>query len=105
MGRLNETSDRQGVAELLPGQTRMVDNGRITIIRSNRTYAHDLCDAYNAARSSATLDRGIEWFVTPAGELKIGQSDSFTCALTRKIEADAEQERKRWAWRNSNLSA
>lgn len=65
----------------------------IQIVRTSRDFVFDLCDAYNAARSDDALDRGIEWFVGPGGELKVGIADSWSRSNRRQVESRAETER------------
>lgn len=92
--RLTEGLSGGGGDNLRPGETRTIlakdKQGNVlkTIVvhRTERDYVHDLCDAYNSARDSDAVERGVEWFVAPNGELKIGISDDWTRKNLKQIE-------------------
>lgn len=67
-----------------------------TLQRTARPYVYDLCDAYNAERSDAVIRNGGEWYVTPHGELKLGDSSHWTSRRTRELDAQAERDRQLW---------
>ena len=96
MGRLNEAAPNRR-EQARPGDTWAFTAGdkTLTITRTTREYVHDLCDAYNAARSDDAMARGVEWYVTPAGELRIGSSADASRRITRQIESRLETERAR----------
>lgn len=66
-----------------------------TLTRTARDYVHDLCDAYNAARSRDAIERGVEWFVHN-GALLIGHSSDAMRQNTKHIESRTETERARF---------
>ena len=92
-----------GGAELKPGETRAFEakdtSGNvlkvITVRRTERDYVFDLCDAYNDARTQEAKDRGVEWFVAPNGELRIGDGNAWSRANLKRIESRNETERAR----------
>jgi len=66
--RLDEDDDRPAHAAqpMAYGEERTYVNkyGKaITIVRTDRNYAFDLADAYNAAMSEADAAQGMQWFV------------------------------------------
>ena len=89
--------------DLRPGETRMIQakdkSGNIIktieVVRTERDYAFDLCDAYNAARTTEAKDRGVEWFVAPNGELRIGDSTGWSRENLKQTESRNETERAR----------
>lgn len=91
-----------------PGEIKIVhvkdSSGQIirtvTIHRTTRAYAYDLCDAYNEAMSEDARRRGLEYYVTPAGEVKLGDRQDWTRQHTRDIARKAEQERQQWLRNN-----
>lgn len=92
-----------GGGDLRPGETRTIlakdKQGNIlktmTLYRTERDYVHDLCDGYNRARSQEVIDRGLEWFVAPNGELKLGDNAGWSRANLKRIESRNETERAR----------
>ncbi len=100
LAKPNASGGSGGGGPMDPGDIRVIhakdNHGQITktftLERTSRPYVYDLCDAYNAAR---TRD-DIEWYVTPAGELKIGEPREFTAKHTRELERESEIERDRW---------
>jgi hypothetical protein len=89
-----------GGGHLEVGEVRTVvdrNTGKvIEIVRTTRDYVYDLADAYNAAMSGAARERGLEWYVNPAGELKLGDNASWARAHTKNIERCNEAERARF---------
>lgn len=73
------------------------DGKTVCITRTGRPYSDDLADAYNAAIEHVARERGLEWFTTPSGELKIGFSQASTRENFRQIEQKLEVERARYA--------
>ncbi len=65
-------------------------------VRTSRSYAEDLCAAYNESLSEQARARGLEWFVTPAGELKLGDSAAWSRANAKRNESRNETERARY---------
>lgn len=103
MAKLTEgLTDTRG-ADLKPGEARIIQakdrSGNvikmITLHRTDRPCVHDLCDAYNDARTDEAIERGIEWFVAPNGELKIGDSNDWSRKNLKRIESRNETERAR----------
>lgn len=92
-----------GGGDLKPGETRTIQakdkSGNviktITVFRTERDYVFDLCDAYNKARTKDAEDRGVEWYVAPNGELRIGTSDDWSRRNKRAAESRNETERAR----------
>lgn len=105
MGRFNDNAVTVDEGrDLAVGETRTVfakdKNGEIIktfhITRTNRAYAYDLADAYNAAMPDQQRRMGLEWFVLPSGELKLGEAQGYSEHKTRELEREREQERRRW---------
>jgi hypothetical protein len=104
MGRLNEGQASGGGGDLPPGATRTIivrdkqgsEVKTITVYRSNRPYAEDLCDAYNASMSPQARERGLLWFVAPSGELRLGDNEAWSRANAKRIESRRETERARF---------
>lgn len=80
MGRLNDGSHSGsgGDGPMKPGDTKTIvakdpKTGEVvrtyTLVRTERPYVYDLCDAYNGSRTKAD----VEWYVTHTGELKLGE--------------------------------
>jgi hypothetical protein len=65
------------------------------LTRTTREYVYDLCDAYNEARTKEVEDRGVEWFVAPNGELRIGTSDDWSRKNLKQAESRNETGRAR----------
>jgi len=93
-----------GGGDIPPGETRTwhardKDTKEIvktfTLLRTQRDYVYDLCDAYNNARTQDAIDRGVEWFVAPNGELRIGTSDDWSRKNHREAASRMETERAR----------
>jgi hypothetical protein len=99
MAKLTDGIRGGGGSDIKPGETRSWDardkDGNyiktITLVRTERDYAHDLCDAYNASRSRPD----ILWFVTPTGELRLGDDPDWSRRNLRQIESRTETERAR----------
>lgn len=94
-----------GDGPMRPGDTRTIHakdkaTGEIiktiTVHRTNRPYVEDLCDAYNAAMDEGAKRRGLAWYVTNAGELKLGDHEAFTRWNTKRMKAEAERQRQEW---------
>lgn len=93
-----------GAGTVEPGDVRAVvakdKNGTIvktlTIHRTERPYAYDLCDAYNEAISPAARERGLAYYVTDSGEVKLGDSVQFSRWNTEAIDHRHERERRQW---------
>lgn len=93
-----------GDGPMEPGDVRIVEvkdrNGQvtktITIHRTDRAYVYDLCDAYNAARTR----QDIEWYVSAAGELKLGEPGDWTRNHTDHLARKAERDRQEWIRNN-----
>jgi hypothetical protein len=88
--------------DLAPGEVRVINvrSGAeiiktITVIRTERDYVHDLCDAYNAARPQSARERGVEWYVNAAGELKIGDSTAWAEREAKRRETRKQTESTR----------
>jgi len=96
--------EQGGSGELKPGETRTIlakdKQGNIlktmTLYRTSREYVYDLCDCYNEHRTNDAKERGVEWYVTPAGELKIGDNAAWSKHHAREIAARTETERSRF---------
>lgn len=95
MGKL--TDDKSPKRELRPGDvfTWSAGGKDFTLHRTERDYVFDLCDAYNAARPQDVIDRGVEWYVAPNGELRIGTTDEWTRKNLKRAESRLETERAR----------
>lgn len=101
--RLNDTPE-SGRGPMSPGDVRIVHvkdgQGQIvntlTIHRTNRPYAYDLVDAYNAAR----LRHDVEWFVNASGDPQLGDAVGFNEQNTKRLERKAERERQEWLRNN-----
>lgn len=93
-----------GAGPMKPGDTRTIHANdkdgtvikTITIHRTERLYAEDLCDAYNVAMSDDARRRGLAWYVTSAGEVKLGDSEDFTRWKTERSAQRRERERQDW---------
>jgi hypothetical protein len=105
MGRLNAAQPSgNGGGNIPPGETRIIEakdkSGNLvktyTIYRTNREYVHDLCDAYNAGMDPSARQRGLEWFVAPSGELKLGDSAEWSRGNRKRNEQRLETERARY---------
>jgi hypothetical protein len=104
MGRLSDAQPNgAGGGDLKPGETRTIlakdKHGNVLktmiLTRTERPYVYDLCDCYNAYRTQDAIDRGVEWFVAPNGELRIGTSAEWTAKNLRREERRLETERAR----------
>jgi hypothetical protein len=60
--------------------------------RTARPYVQDLCQAYN----DNSLRDDVEWYVTEAGDIRIGTPDGFTARMTRDLKRGRERERQEW---------
>lgn len=105
MGRFNDnTATLTEGRDPAVGETRTVfakDKGgeiikTIHVTRTNREYVYDLADAYNRAMPDVQRRMGLEWFVLPSGELKLGEARGYSEHRTRELEREREQERRRW---------
>ncbi len=93
------TSDRKG-GQMRVGETRTIlDKNRdgnvrrtLTLVRTTRRYVDDLCDAYNAARTSDDF----EWYVDASENLRLRDIPQVSVNRARRTEADREADRKRW---------
>lgn len=93
-----------GGGDISPGETRTIlakdKQGNIlktmTLYRTDREYVYDLCDCYNAHRTEAAKERGVEWYVAPNGELKIGDSAAWSRRHAKQAESHNETERARF---------
>lgn len=91
-------------ADMARGEVRMhrVTNDRLGIDRlleverTDRPFAHDMADAHNRAMDSDCRRRGLEWYVTPAGELKLGTNQQAMIAAVKADKARQERERQQW---------
>lgn len=72
----------------------------INIRRSHQPYAQDLADAYNDQLSDRAKEMGLQWFVMPSGEVKLGERLGYSEAHTKDLERAAEQQRQRWLHRH-----
>lgn len=104
MAKLTDGLGGGGGHELAPGEVRTVHAKdaagnivkTINIVRTGRDYVFDLCDAYNDARSGDARQRGIEWYVAPNGELKLGDNAAWSRHNAKRIEGCNETERARY---------
>jgi hypothetical protein len=102
MAKLTDDTDT-GARDIKPGETRTIlakdKSGNIlktmTLHRTERDYVFDLCDCYNKGRTDEAKDRGLEWFVAPNGELKLGDNAAWSRANLKRIESRNETERAR----------
>jgi hypothetical protein len=93
-----------GSDSLKPGEKRTIlakdKQGNIvktmTLHRTEREYVYDLCDCYNAHRTAEAKERGVEWYVAPNGELKIGDSAAWSRHTAKQTESRNETERARF---------
>ena len=69
----------------------------ITVRRTTRPYAYDLCDAYNAASTRTDT----EWIVTITGELKMIERQDWSVAYAKAGKANAERDRADWKHRQT----
>jgi stalled ribosome rescue protein Dom34 len=78
-----------------PGETRTISvPGKTLVInRTNRTYAEDLCDAYNEARTPEARARGLSYHVEN-GSVAIGFSQEWSVEHTKQMERRTERERQ-----------
>jgi hypothetical protein len=104
MGKLTEGLIGGGGGSIPPGSTRMIDvkdkSGNIiktlTVYRTDRDYAYDLADAYNDGLDPSSRQRGLQWFVGPSGELKLGDNSAWSRSNLKRIESRTETERARY---------
>jgi hypothetical protein len=86
-------SDRPA-GTMQPGESRTFhrkDGSAFTIHRTDRPYVHDLCDAYNAARSNLAL-----LWVVEGGELRLLEDWQAMAKRTEQIARRRERERQEW---------
>ena len=99
----------QDSGSLQPGETRTIHDlksGRTwTVHRTTRDYVYDLCDAYNVELSPALRNNGLQWFVTPSGELKLGDNAEWSRHNRREIAQRMESERSRFIRRQLQNAA
>jgi len=101
MAKLTDSIGQSGGGDLKPGETRTIlakdKQGNIlktmTLYRTEREYVYDLCDCYNAHRTEEAKERGVEWYVGPSGELKIGDSAAWSRHTAKQTESRNETER------------
>lgn len=67
---------------------------RARVNRTNRPYVEDLADTYNATMSDRARSLGLEWHVTPNGELRLDFSSKAIAQNTVRIEQRKEDERR-----------
>lgn len=72
----------------------------ITITRTDRPYAFDLCDAYNDALMPEARANGLCYEVNGSGEVQLCFPRSFSEALTKELERKRERERQDWKHRH-----
>jgi hypothetical protein len=100
MGKLTEGITGGGGGGLHVGETRTIvdaKSGRTwTVHRTTRDYVYDLCDAYNVQLSPAVRSIGLQWYVTPSGELKLGDNAEWSRHNSRQIAQRMETERSRF---------
>ena len=102
--KLTEGLTTGGGGDLKPGESRTIlakdKQGNIlktmTLYRTTREYVYDLCDCYNAHRTEEAKERGVEWYVGPSGELKIGDSAAWSRHHAKQAEGRNETERARF---------
>ena len=75
-------------------------NGTLTIERTARPYAYDLCDAYNKSMRPDLKAQGAEWFVDSQGQVKLGQNAEWSKAHAAQIAKTQEYERQQWLRHN-----
>ncbi len=104
--RLSEASNDGNVSgprePLRPGDqftfTRKNDDGSVamtvTIERTARPYAFDLCDAYNKTMLPAARANGCEYFVDGQGQVRLGFPEQFSKDRTKQLERTTESERR-----------
>ena len=63
--------------------------------RTDRPYIFDLCAHYNRTMSQSAGMRGLEWYVSPAGELKLGETQEWQRERSEQLTRMAESERNR----------
>ncbi len=102
--RLNDAPETgsRAVGPMAIGETRtFIALGKpIVITRTHRSYAHDLCDAYNEAMSDQARDRGLEYYVDGNGSVRLGERQSWSSKRTVHLDQTAEYKRKEWMRRN-----
>lgn len=111
--RLADAARNEGPAisnggPMQPGEIKIIhvkdSSGQIvrtvTIHRTARDYAYDLCDAYNEAMSEDARRRGLEYYVTNSGEVKLGDRQDWTRQHTIELARKAEHDRQQWKRNN-----
>lgn len=97
--RINNGAGASGPLEIGEGRTVEMGKGSgrfTTIIRTEREYIYDLCDAYNAVLTRDDL----EWSVVDrekGKDLILRERGDFARAHSRAIAQSAERDQKRWA--------
>jgi hypothetical protein len=106
--RLTGGEDREPNRPMQAGESRTyTGEGKsaqktVTIIRTDRPYAEDLCDAYNASMGEEARKRGLRWQVSHAGELKLGYSVEAAKRALKAEKDRRETERSRFIQRQFN---
>lgn len=80
-------------------------NGTLTIERTSRPYAFDLCDAYNRTMRHDLVAQGGEYFVDKQGQVRLGISAEWTAANSLRMAQQQEYERQQWVrhnWRDDH---
>ena len=103
MARIADSTVITVEGDILPGETRTIfakdKRGNviktITVFRTTRPYVEDLAEAYNNARTPEAISRGVQWYVSPAGELRIGDNRRWQREHHKTIEQHMEAERAR----------
>lgn len=88
---------RAKLSDMQPGETRPwseVEGRMIFFTRTDRPLTLDLCDANNASMGRGARNRGLEWFVSSSGELKLGTSQQAMMAHVKADKARLERERQ-----------
>lgn len=96
MGRLNSNTESRASRRPAIGETKVwtgsEDGLTYTLTRTNRDYAYDLADAYNAGMPR----KDIEWFVNEGGTLQLRDRADFTENHTKFLKWKDEEEQRKW---------
>lgn len=68
----------------------------VTIERTARSYADDLCDAYNAAKRR----EDIEWYVAASGDVRLRDVPAWSVHRIKHTDRKREDQRQEWMRRN-----